>query len=77
MHVTIGFDPPLVLLCLIWAQTVGVDFAQPFLSCFVPDMNCANGLPQPWDVNTEFSCAPTYTITQRDVDAGIVSNVVR
>lgn len=38
---------------------------------------CGNGIPDPWEVDTEFTCSPTHVMTQVDIDAGIVTNNVR
>lgn len=39
--------------------------------------SCASGIPDPWEVDTIFTCNPTYILTQRDINAGIVTNHVR
>lgn len=41
------------------------------------DAHCASGVPDPWEVDAEFACTPTYAITQEDIDAGIVTNIAR
>lgn len=39
-------------------------------------MECSDGIPTPWLVDAEFVCRPVYTITQADIDAGVVKNTV-
>ena len=39
--------------------------------------DCAGGIPDPWKVNVKFRCTPTYVLTQEDIDAGLVENIVR
>lgn len=38
---------------------------------------CASDIPDPWEVGAEFTCSPTYIITQEDIDAGTIANIVR
>lgn len=40
-------------------------------------MGCSEGVPDPWLVDGVFICAPRYSITQEDIDAGVVNNSVR
>ena len=40
-------------------------------------MGCSEGIPDPWLVDGAFTCAPIYSITQTDIDAGAVTNNVR
>lgn len=47
------------------------------LSTGTENMDCSDGIPDPWLVGDMFACAPVYTITQADIDAGVVSNIVR
>ncbi|CAM9789547.1 unnamed protein product, partial [Ectocarpus sp. 6 AP-2014] len=39
------------------------------------EMYCGSGIPDRWEVNTEFTCTPTYIITQENIDAGRLTNV--
>lgn len=47
------------------------------LSTGTENMGCSDGIPDPWLVGGMFACAPVYSITQADIDAGEVSNIVR
>lgn len=49
----------------------------PFSVAGSVDMYCENGIPNPWEVNTDFICVPTYTIAQEDIDAGLVLKTAR
>lgn len=40
-------------------------------------MGCSEGIPDPWLVGRKFICAPVYTITQADIDAGAVNKSIR
>ena len=40
-------------------------------------MGCSEGIPDPWLVGHKFICAPVYTITQVDIDAGAVNKSIR
>lgn len=39
--------------------------------------HCVRGVPDPWGVNVKVSCKATYILTQEDIDAGVVENIVR
>lgn len=41
------------------------------------DMGCTDGIPDPWLVDGVFICSPVYSITQADIDAGLINNSVR
>ncbi|CAM9230892.1 unnamed protein product [Scytosiphon promiscuus] len=40
------------------------------------DMGCSDGIPDPWPVDGVFICTPIYSITQADIDAGVINNSV-
>lgn len=40
-------------------------------------MDCVPELPDAWLVNYHFTCTASYTITQDDIDVGLVQNTVR
>lgn len=40
-------------------------------------MGCSEGIPDPWLVNTSFTCSAAYTISQDDIDSGSVSGKAR